>query len=412
MEQQMESGASKQIDDLADKTKQTVKKAKDATQKVVKKAAKKGGKTLAKLLTNPLFWKILLIVGCVLLAILLVVVLVAVIINVLFGDTFDPLKCTLAPLSGIERDKFYGARTIYEDNIITNSEIKENYTLMTTSLLKDIKANGTNLNIDFSNPNSEVTITIIVTNFAKELALNIDDTATITSLDDSLAIIDHYGLKTEEAVIVFNSIANTIKNANLSTEDKVIIVEKLNIAFADEKYSNEKLILPKIVVKDLVFEEGKKQLGEITREKYLGYVFMPKEDVTFNTISFRFVINQGYNADIELIRNDNGNEQILLEKQTIDNSWYNEGDFEIYEYDGTQEVSTYTAINSANTSELKNGVSLYKLIVNNQYSTYFKAITGEYTGEELLKNINSNNYIYLRCSSDTTFNLAEYITKY
>lgn len=410
--EEMESGATQQVEGVANKAKQTAKKAADATKKALNKAAKKGSGRVARLLTNPLFWKILIIVGCVLLAILAIVVIVAVIMSVLFGDTYDPTKCTLSPLSGIERDKFYGARTIYEDNNITNNEIKENYTSMTISLLKDIKENGTNLSIDFGNPNSENTFTIIVTNFAKELALNIDDTATINSLDDSLDVIDHYGLRTEEVVIVFNSIANTIKDANLSTAEQSVIVNNLNTAYADEKYSIAKQVLPKLVVKDLVFEEGKNELGEISREKYFGYVFMPKENVTFTTISFRFVINQGYTANVALIKNDNGSEQTLLEEQTIDNSWYNDGDYKIYEYNGSQETSAFTAINSANTSELKDGVSLYNLIVNNQYSTYFKAITGEYTGEELLKNINSNNYIYLKCLSNTSFNLAEYITEY
>ena len=53
--EEMESGATQQVEGVANKAKQTAKKAADATKKALNKAAKKGSGRVARLLANPLF---------------------------------------------------------------------------------------------------------------------------------------------------------------------------------------------------------------------------------------------------------------------------------------------------------------------------------------------------------------------
>lgn len=407
---EFDNETSKQAQNIGNKLKNTAKK----TGNKIKQAFSNSAKSIAKVVKNPIFWKAFLIVGCIILIFLAVLIIFDIIATAFTTNPFNPVNGTMGSVFGIQNDKFYGARLIYEDTETTNEEIKDVYLKFTQSILIDINNDGANVLIDLKTHNNNQ-LTILVTNFAKELALNTNPTATINSIDDSLSIITHYGFNEDEANIVFNSIASDIKNSSISSSEKSELTTKMQTAYSNEKYAIIKKALPRIIVQDKLFENGKSDIEDLTREKYLGYVFMPKDNVTFKTLSFRFVVNQNHTAEVELKHYTQSGIQTIKEKTTIDYSWYNVSTKEFTDYEITnlaEEVTPFTAINTANIQEISNGASLYYLFANNLYSTYFKEFEGEYTGQNLLENINSENYIYLQCSNDGAFNLAEYITEY
>lgn len=407
---EFDNETNQQAEKMGSKLKQTAKN----TGNKVKQAMSRTTRGLAKVMKNPLFWKALLIVGCIVLVVFFIIVIIEIIASAFTFNPFNPVNGTLGSVFGIQNDKFYGARLIYEDDETANTEIKDVYLKFTQSILIDINNDGANVSIDTTTHNNNQ-ITILVTNFAKQLALNTNPTANVNTIDDSLITITHYGFNDTEASLVFNSIASDIKNNGLSSTEKTELTSKMQSVYSNEKYSIIKKVLPKIIIKDKLFEGDSTELGELTKEKYLGYVFMPKDNVTFKTLSFRFVVNQNHTAEVELKQYTQSGIQTIKEKTTVDYSWYNVDTEEFTDYEVTdlsQNVTPFTAINTANIEELSNGVSLYYLLANNLYNTYFKVFEGEYTGQNLLENINSDNYIYLQCSNDGAFNLAEYITEY
>lgn len=407
---EFDNESNQQAEKMGSKLKQTAKKAGNK----VKSAVANSARVATKVMKNPLFWKALLIFGCIFLAVFFIIVIIEVIASAFSFNPFNPVNGTLGSVFGIQSDKFYGARMIYEDDETANAEIKDIYLKFTQNIIIDINNDNAKVSIDTTTHNNNQ-ITILVTNFAKQLALNTNPTANVNTLDDSLNIITHYGFNDSEKSIVFNSIASDIKDNGLTTTEKTELTEKMQNAYSNEKYSIIKKILPKITIKDKLFTGNNTELEELTREKYLGYVFMPKDNVTFKTLSFRFVVTQNHTAEVELKHYTQSGIQTIKEKTTIDYSWYNVDTEEFTDYEVTnlsENVTPFTAINTANIQELADGVSIYYLLANNLYSTYFKVFEGECTGQNLLENINSDNYIYLQCSNDGAFNLAEYVTEY
>lgn len=366
-----------------------------------------------KIFTNPAFIKFAIGFLIAIFALIFVFVLIASIVSAFIPDTYDKDAGTLGPLYGIQNDKFYGVRVIYEDNVQTLLEIKETYLKFTYDILQDLNNNGLGISDLTEDYQNNANIIKITSNFAKDLALNSNASANTSSLETSLESISHYGFTDDEVSIVFDSIASTIKNENLSTVDLLTIKTNLNSSYADEKYAINKMILPRIIVKDYILSDESPEIPALYKQKYLGYVFMPKQEVTFESLSFMFVVSEPNTVEVELKQSQNGESQTICPKTTVDHTWYKDNDFEIYEMeDKTSPVTQFTAINQSNLQELAEGESIYSLIKNEIYSTYFKAIDGEYTAEKLLANINAENYIYLQTSTDVEFNLAEYITSY
>lgn len=384
------------------------KKTANAGNSVAKVASK-----AKKIFTNPLFLKIAIGFLIAILAFVFIAGIISAITSIFNPDTYDESSGMLGPLYSIQNDKFYGARVIYEDNVQTSTEIKEIYLKFTYNILQDLNNNGVEISGLTEDYQNNANIIKITTNFAKGLALNNNEGSDASSLESSIENISHYGFTDEEVSIVFDSIANTIKNENLSSVDISTIKTNLNNSYTDDKYAINKMILPRVIVKDYILSEANSEIPALNKQKYLGYVFMPKQEVTFDDLSFMFVVNEPNTIEVELKQFQNGTVQTLCPKTTVDHTWCKDNDFEIYEMEeGTPSVTQFTAINQANVQELANGVSLYSLIKNDIYSTYFKTIDGEYTAEKLLTNINSENYIYLQTSCGTAFNLAEYITSY
>lgn len=366
-----------------------------------------------KIFTNPVFIKFAIGFLIVIFALAFVFALISSIASAFIPGTYDKDEGILGPLYGIQNDEFYGARVIYEDNAQTLVEIKEIYLKFTYDILQDLNNNGLEISGLTEDYQNNANIIKITSNFAKDLALNNNGNVNASSLETSIESISHYGFTDEEVSIVFDSIANTIKNENLSTADLLTIKTNLNSSYADEKYAINKMILPRIIVKDYILSDESSEIPALYKQKYLGYVFMPKQDVAFECVSFMFVVDEPNTIEVELKQTQNGETQTICPKTSVDSTWCQDNDFEIYEMENiTPSVTQFTAINQSNLQELAEGMSLYSLIKNDIYSTYFKTIDGEYTAENLLTNINSENYIYLQTNSKVEFNLAEYITSY
>ena len=381
------------------------------TQNVANAMRMLTSKLKSKAALNPLTIKIILITAVVLVVVFLLFICVSAVISMFTFDGFDRTKLTINSLDGITGNKFYGVRFLYKDDNQAIIDLKENYVAFTISLIDDVNSNASET-ITISENKSEK-IEIIVTAFSNELAKNIDNNFTDGSLEDSLKIIDHFGFTTEEFKIVINSIADTIVTNNYSSLEKDIIQNKLNGQLNNSKYNEYKQVCDKLYVKDYILDSNS-TLKDMAKENYVGIIYMPKENVTINSASFIFVVDQGYGTKTELKLYNNSNSTSVAPETQIDVTWYkNSSDFKTYDAENINtNLTKFNAINNANTKELEQETSIYKLLKNGSYSTYFKQIEGNLNVENLLNNINTENYLYFQCDSQYSFNWAEYSVEY
>lgn len=409
--------------ETSQQTTSTLAKMKQGASKAFNKVKSAITKLGSKLVANPLFWKIVLIILAVLLGAIIIAVFVSAILSLFVVDSYNKENGTISSLYGISGDKFYGARMLYKDDEKASVEIKDNYLKCTYSLLKDISQNGITFTFSLDEDYSKnENIIKIATNFAsslvnkQELAKSSEYVSTDYSLEQSTVIIDHYGFKNDEVVLVLESIAKTIKDNNYveNTIQESTVLSKLQVEFAKEAYSSYKNVCDKIFVLDYIFNSEDSTLENLQKKDYVGFVYMPKQDVTIKTASFVFVVDGGYGTNVTFNKTTNSITETIKPTTNVDITWYDDGDFKIlYEDDEFNEnISQFTAINGGNINELSTDISIYSMLANNLYLTYFKQFEGEISAENLLQNINSNNYVYLQFDSQFAFNFAEYIVEY
>lgn len=408
MDEDFNNQTSRQTSNVMNKIKQG---ASNITNKVGKSVKSVGKKIFA----NPLFWKILLIALCILGGILLVVAFISAIFNFFAIDTFDKNKGTISSLQGINGDKFYGARFLYKDDETASFEIQDDYLKFTYTILTDSNIDGITLGSDYK---TDETVVTIATSFANSLAnLPQDETSSPTTenytFEQSTKIINHFGFKNGEVVIVIDSIANSIYNKGVSSLTLEEIKTKLLQTVDNAKYNKYKTVCDKIFVYDYIFNEEDDSLEDLSKKNYVGFVFMPKEDVVLNSTSFRFVVDGGYGVNTSIKFKNNSEITNIIEETNVDITWYDEGEYKTLDAEDINlSLSKFTAINLSNLSDLETPVSIRTLLNEEKFQLYFNAIEGEYSSINLMDNINTTNYLYLTFSSFDPFNFAEYVTEY
>lgn len=384
-------------------------------QKTVGKAAKKSGKAAGKAITsNPIFWKILLIVLIVIVVIVLIVLIVAAIVWYVTKSDYDPEAGTLSSINGIAGDKFYGARFIYQDDEAANLEIQDDYLKLTYNILNDTKSQ-TGLTISLAaDYATDENILEITTNYANALVGNESSSQTI---DQCINSIDHFGFTQDEVIIVFDSIANTIKTNAWASASVTKIKSALEDKYEETSYQSYKNVTPKIYVWDYILDGKKDTLEKLPRKDYFGFIFMPKQTITMTSASFIFVIDGGYGVDVCLKHQTSGQSDPtpLGDSRNANVTWfYDEHMQDFYECTFNIKLDTFEAIDT-NTSTLTTPTSIYTLLENNTYSNYFTQ-TEDYNGLTLIQNVATSNYIYLELDNKdedkSQFNFAEQLVEY
>ncbi len=375
-------------------------------QQVASEAKRKGTK---KLLSNPLFWKAVIIGGAVILGVIFVISIVSAFVSIFARDTYDDENGTISSLYGIQGDKFYGARFIYKDDHLANQEMKDTYLEFTYKILTDLNSNITDINIELSADYKTDTLTQNVTTaYANALTEKTNKT-----IEENVAEITHFGFTDAQITIIIPSIAKTLVSSGIETPEEDIKKE-LNNLVADQSYAKYKNVCDKLFVYDRLLEDDDAVLEEMPKKNYVAMIYMPKQNVTISSASYRFIVEQGYGANVELKLKNGSSFSSLAPLTNVDFSWYDDGDYELYEADKLNvHLTTFTAINTANLNELENPLSIYSLLGSGLYETYFNAVeTGEYTSQNLINNVKTNDYMYLEMSSLDAFNFAEYLVEY
>lgn len=408
MDEEFNNQTNAQTSNVMNKIKQGASNVANIIGQVFKKAGK-------KIFANPLFWKVLLIAVGIFAGLLIIVLFISAIFSLFFIDSFDKNKGTMSSLQGINGDKFYGARFLYKDDENASYEMQDDYLKFTYTILTDSNIDGITLGSDYK---TDETVITIATAFANDLAnLPQDETSSPTTenytFEQSTKIINHFGFKNEEVVVVIDSIANSINNKGVSSRSLEEIKTILTNTVINPKYNKYKQVCDKIFVYDYILDGNDDSLEDLPKKNYVGFVFMPKEDVVLKSTSFRFVVDGGYGVNTLIKFKNNLEITNIIEETNVDITWYDNGDYKTLDAEDINlSLSKFTAINMSNLSELETPVSIRTLLNEEKYQLYFNLIEGEYSASNLMDNINTANYLYLTYSSFDPFNFAEYITEY
>lgn len=402
--------AGKKIADVGKKLAKTLKPMLKAFLQYLKAA----GKTILAFLKWLIgiiiaYWWVFLIIA----AVAIVLVCAISVVMWVLGAGWDENRCTVSSIGGVTGDSFYGTRFLYYDDIYTSNDLANTYLEFTYNILQEVNKINT-ISIDFSTSyetNSQVNA--IAVSFASALS---GQSGAI--LNAHTSVIDHYGFTDSEDDIVLENIANYVVTKGYTANNYESMLTLLKNAY-DTELAYMKNVCKKIIIKDYILEDGE-YTSDIEREDYFGFVYMPKQTVTLTKTSFIFVVDEGKQVKTKVMYSS-GSEQTVLEEETADSTWFVDGMTE-KSLDVTDSsnytLNQFTAIDTSDLTYLANGKTLFQILRDEKFGVYFKNIDAsdlnknkteaqEGTNEILLKNINTENCMYILMDADAPFNIAE-----
>lgn len=354
----------------------------------------------------------LIIVGFILTITIILGAIFGVVVGVAeyIKNKFDFINKIFSSPFGLNSSQIYGARTIYLDDEMSTQKSIEINREFTYKVLLDLNSDSdktSNINLD-KEQESEI-VTNICKTYLNKIVVDFYSQTSGLEIEKCAEIIDHFGLNDGEISIFIDSVAETIKNNFSNTE-----ISDLNtkVTASVQKFNYIKNICSKVFIQDFVSleDEGVQNLG---CHNYVGYIFMPKKNITIKSTSFAVLPQNESTINLQLKKIDNGNMQNVGQCQTADSSWIVDEDFKkMFECnDINQNVSLFNAIDIQNVEYLQTKKTVFDLLRDDKYNIYFKEIADkDYSAINLLQNIKQDNYLYLETSSIENFNIVEYET--
>lgn len=324
-----------------------------------------------------------------------------------FSGGYDPNSGLISSLGGVQGDKFYGTRFMYYDSEYTNSDLKDEYLEFTYKIINDV--NGINaIGIDYTKPYNQSTQ---ISSFCLTFASAINSDLVNPTLDECIASIDHYGLTAEESDLGFGKLAEALV-PYASTKDEQTILTQLKESYNKTEFDYMRNVCTKILIKDYIVNEGETATN-IPKKNYVGFVYMPKQQVIMNSLEFLCAVDENKQVDISAkYKSDDLFKEVTSDK--ADSTWFKNGlvdktlECNLSEYI----LQQFTALDSSDINYLSNGKTLFDIFKDGKFNTFFKSGVNANDVTSLLENINTLNYFYLQMSADSSFNLAESSAEY
>lgn len=335
---------------------------------------------------------------------------------------------------GVSGKDFYGVRTIYADEKLSRAGLIEEYVDLFTNAMTQVTSITS---VESGGENVSVSITLNLTlpeeyNYeefdetqfstdygvlyskVKEVAQIVYESDNGASADSALTLenlvdgIKYFGfsenlldeVKPKVKELIMNSYAFT--GSAQSADVATAVEEKIDDHFSSLSTTRAE----KVFIKDFLFEKVDDRMKDIYEQGYIAAIFMPKKNVTITSIGIIISKVNFDNFSIKL----NGEEGFVKDD---DNLKANEEDEDIFLFqtgDVSLNATTFENIDLANKNELKNGVSLAKLMVSSaDYQKYLEVTTNE-SGDEYYTW--KKDGIIINFEADEEFIFVEYETKW
>lgn len=346
----------------------------------------------------------------IIIAIVLIIMVVVGSIAYAFSGGYDANSGLISSVGGVKGDQFYGTRFIYYDEEYTALDLQDEYLEFTYNILEDVQ-NSITITLN-GNYKEDTQVKTFATNFANKLAQSSGKT-----LLECTTIIQHYGFdesetnaegKTEKQVVL-ESLSSSL-SSHLKSGVGSIYTELENAY--DLNFGYMKNVCAKILIKDYILDADK-TTSNIPKKNYLGFVYMPKQDVIINTARFIYAVDQDKTVSISAnYKNETLIEEIATD--TADSTWFSgsvsnkyfECKFDKYI------LNEFTAIETNNQGYLSEGKTIFDIYKDGKGDVYFNNPQNVSSNVNLLESFKTNNYIYLQMQADSQYNMAESITDY
>jgi len=401
------------------------------------------------------------------LIIILVVVIVATIMPWLFPDDENGGggKGAASPF-GMKGDMFYGGRVVYRDAVLSQNGLIEQYVDIVKDTVNNLKGK-VYTNIDVSGESYDIKVEIdittddaglklpaeefnyeelVLTDFATDYAklyqivceiakicYKVDNNADAPAdLTETLNGIKYFGFNGD---MIGESIDDTIDNVmevvyNGLTQSGVIsLQEKLsteteyntakNVTFDKVKdnlkteventidVETNKIQTEKLFIKDIILDGDDKYMEGIEKKNYVALIYLPKQSVEFDYISYMITIDK--DAEFSMVLSNNGSEISL----TKDNGEDLSSDYEQESNDLTyvfkskenlnQTVTASDIVNNAELDKFYRPCSLFNIVKNSSdYTTYLQGTTLE-NGDTVLTYKTGNMFILFETDAEFYF---------
>ena len=281
-----------------------------------------------------------------------------------FANVFGENGGNVGAMIGVTGKDFYGIRMVYENEEQANNELIGEYLTIIEDSVESVPATYT-VNIEFPSDDYKIdyntfpqeygSLSSVVFNVAKVVS-KIDNGAESAAGDlvTVLSEVKYFGIPQAGVNDISTVISDFIKTNTTDNEGNAVTSDfSQNVQAC---LQNKLIRTEKLLIKDYIFTSDNQMQANVSKEKYVAFIFMPKRDITFTAMGF--VVQGPQVSDVELKLTNNGSEIRL----TRDDSDYNKEDGsiqrEIYECKQNVSASVYQNIDTNNLGALSEGVGL------------------------------------------------------
>ncbi len=307
------------------------------------------------------------------------------------------MKEATEAISGINGKDFYGARMVYKDDDLAAQSIVEDYVQIVEKGVDEAKAlsiSGVTLEINITLPTEEFDYSTfdetefqvsypvlysMVFDIAK-VVYKIDNSADFagSTLIECVSGIAYFGFDQTFMPDISKVVADAI-SSNTTTSDgsdvSVEITSSLNTLYSQAEYN---IRTEKVFIKDYILFGEEDTIKNVATENYVSFIFMPRKNVTFTSLSFTA---GNVNINEFSISLSNNGTNVPIKKDDVDLSDDEEETKQSYTFITDKiniSATAFTDIDSANISALREGLSLFDIVENvDNYELYLEQTTGE-----------------------------------
>ena len=177
-----------------------------------------------------------------------------------------------------------------------------------------------------------------------------------STLQDCLDEVKYFGFPENKTSEIASVVSDFIERKSTVGEEKKPLTQDMSGYINFEGLTTR---TEKVYIKDYILETDEAMQSGVTDENYLAVMFMPKRNVTFNTISFILLGEDLSGFDVKL---KNGTTDLSINKTADDYSDSSGVLSDIYECNSLVSASTFQDIDVNNLGALGEGLSLYEII--------------------------------------------------
>jgi len=393
----------------------------------------------------------------------IILIILAILVVLAFASLLgaSPEESTKSE-AGIKGNNFYGARIVYRDDELARNGLVEQYVNLIKSTAEPFKDGKVYDDIDVGGTTYDIKVAIDLTIPAEDFNYEELDLTTFASeYSDLYSAVeeitrfvydkDNESAETQsEEVASLETYLDGIKyfgfnagmiGSNIVDEDQVVdnnileivydlLKSKINVMGKTEGGSNyetpldyenvkdnfvadivnlmnadvNRIRAEKLFIKDIILDGEDSFIEGIDLKDYEAFIYLPKQTIKCNFMSYMFVVSENSDINVKLINND---QEIQLNKGDAEYP-YDDKSFVCYKFDSSKNlnvtINPTDCIDTSNLNQFTNATSLVKVLQDKEidYESYLEKTTLE-NGDVVLTYKKGSTYLLFETDAEFKF---------